>query len=1015
MASSNEIPNLRTLGGHRRGGGLRGRAAGRGGGSSHSGEEARDAAVKATDQDAAGSRASCVELGYLHDPSLSRTAAECPGTYVRTTAIDQLVAKFLLADAAAAKQIVSLGAGTDTRFFRLLDLYPDTRLRYHEIDFPANTRAKIANIQRQPLLYRKLLHTPAASTCYHSETYNIHALDLRALAAAPTDALLPEIANLDPTVPTLVLSEMCLVYLPAATVQSIVSALLTRYLAPATPASLVLYEPILPQDAFGRTMISNLRTRNIHLHTLTAYPELGDQRARLRGYGFVAGAEAEDTSYVWRRWVSDEEKARVAGLEFLDELEELELLLRHYCVAWGWRDGESDVFSAAQAFQSSFNLFTGDAEPPPTKREPLRETFRATMRTSQNAPHTVVPADPANEELRAQLNTARYELETARQELEVRKLEHAQQVRDAQNRADADGRRAQQAEAAGALTTKKYDALAKEMGEAQTRAANERQALEKRLRQSQEKAQSLQEECDEAREELSSAQRQGDHRYATLQAEHTALRAAVDEVQADLAFQTAALHSAQKKLGHAEEAAGLLEAEVLRLKAMTGDADTLAVIKRELSDQNTELRQLRKHHKAVETRLRLLDGVQRQLHEAELRKQTLEAERHSWASYLEAEAEAGPDTLGRPQFDSPEDLARAFVQERIERTELLAQLGAIRPELADDKATLHAELQRLKASGAGASDGKARARLERQKALAAREVEFLRAQPGAFDAAKSERISELEQLVDRYRLEIDALQKEFNGRDQQPPSAAAGRKRGLDIGTDSDERVGELRRKNRQLVDDLTALQKKQKMVEAEYRAQHSQLKKLRESSRTRVLELKANPTADAEALKLSTVRHLREANDQLLAQLDGAATPPSTVPTASLDAVRDQLQELRTQLASSEKKIARLKQIWSAKSLEFREAVASILGWRLDFMPNGRVKVTSMFKPADDEGENSIVFDGENGTMKVSGGEQSVFAGEIRDQIVYWVEGRKEIPCFLAALTLEFWEGAQAGTTMMG
>ena len=244
---------------------------------------------------------------------------------------------------------MSLGAGTDTRFFRLLDLYPNTRLVYHEIDFPTNTVAKIVNIQKQPLLYRKLLHIPSTSTSYHSETYNIHALDLRSLAASSSDAPLPEIPNLDPTIPTLILSEMCLVYLQASTVQSIVSSLLTYYLQPATPASLILYEPILPQDAFGRTMISNLQTRNIHLHTLTAYPELGDQRARLKGYGFEAAARAEDTSYIWRKWIGEEEKERVASLEFLDELEELELLLRHYCVAWGWRNGESDVFSKAWA------------------------------------------------------------------------------------------------------------------------------------------------------------------------------------------------------------------------------------------------------------------------------------------------------------------------------------------------------------------------------------------------------------------------------------------------------------------------------------------------------------------------------------------------------------------------------------------------------------------------------------------------------------------------------------------
>ncbi|KAF2031094.1 MAD-domain-containing protein [Setomelanomma holmii] len=717
--------------------------------------------------------------------------------------------------------------------------------------------------------------------------------------------------------------------------------------------------------------------------------------------------------------------------------------------------------ASRKTFEPSYNFLTGSVEEAqPVKRGPLRETFRTTLRTSQNAPnapHTVVPSDPANEELRVQLNTVRYELETAKQEIEMKKLEHAQELRDALNQAETNLRKAQQAEAANTTTSKKHEALAREMSEAQTRAANERQALEKRLRQSQEKAQSLQEEFDEVQEELASSQRQNDHRYNTLQAEHKALKDSVEEIQTDLESKVNALQSTQKTLSQKEEEAGQLEAEILRLKAITGDAETLNVIKRELSDQvnhikkletltreqNTELKQYRKERTAVEvveeekrslqTKLRMMDDLQRQLNEAQVRKQVLEEERDSWTSYLENEAA----THGEIQFDSPEDLARAYIQERIERTDLLNKLGEIKPELTskeasiealeDEKAKLQAEIQHLKisgpSSGPASSEGKARARLERQKALAAKEVEFLRAQveafddeeremqPDTFDAAKSERIKEMEGLVDQYRKEVDALQKEFNSIEKP---AATGQKRPLET-EENDERLGELRRKNRQLSDDLAALQKKQKIIEAEYKAQHSQLKKLKESSRTRVLELKSNPTADTEALKLSTVRTLREANAQLLAQLDNATPPPSTVPTATLDAVRDELEELRTQLASSTKKVARLKQIWTAKSLEFREAVASILGWKLDFMPNGRVKVTSMFKPADEDGENSIVFDGENGTMKVSGGEQSVFAGEIRDQIVYWVEGRKEIPCFLSALTLEFWERGTGGMTMQG
>ena len=244
---------------------------------------------------------------------------------------------------------MSLGAGTDTRFFRLLDAYPDVRLIYHEIDFPTNTLPKIACIQRQPVLYRKLPQIPTTSSSYHSATYNIHALDLRSLATPSDDAPLPELPNLDPTIPTLILSEMCLVYLQPQTVQSIISTFTTHYLRPTTPASLVLYEPILPKDAFGRTMISNLQTRNIHLPTLTTYPELGDQRARLSGYGFHHGAKAADTDFIWKHWISEDEKERVASLEMLDELEELELLLKHYCFAWGWRNGDSDVFSKAWA------------------------------------------------------------------------------------------------------------------------------------------------------------------------------------------------------------------------------------------------------------------------------------------------------------------------------------------------------------------------------------------------------------------------------------------------------------------------------------------------------------------------------------------------------------------------------------------------------------------------------------------------------------------------------------------
>ncbi|KAK7183396.1 hypothetical protein DPSP01_000476 [Paraphaeosphaeria sporulosa] len=352
MSSSNQIPNLRTLVGRGRRGGLRGRARGGPGASSESSAAVRDSAVRATDQDAAGSRVSCVELGYLDDayaklfatqPSARRLPLLNRGSYVRTTAIDLLIDRFLATPTRGLKQIISLGAGTDTRYWRLRDKHPDTPLIYHELDFPANAASKLLSVQRHSELQDALgasdLGLAGPQQSYHSSTYNLHALDLRLLAAADT-ASLPDLPNLSPSANTLILSEMCLCYLQPQMVKQIMHTLTTHYLSPDTPASLVLYEPIRPNDAFGRTMISNLATRNIHLPTLLTYPELTDQRARLNEYGFVDGRGAVDTAFVWREWVSGEEKERVGQLEMLDEMEELELLLRHYCVCWGWRDGD---------------------------------------------------------------------------------------------------------------------------------------------------------------------------------------------------------------------------------------------------------------------------------------------------------------------------------------------------------------------------------------------------------------------------------------------------------------------------------------------------------------------------------------------------------------------------------------------------------------------------------------------------------------------------------------------------
>nr|KAJ3419354.1 carboxy methyl transferase for protein phosphatase 2A [Polyrhizophydium stewartii] len=129
----------------------------------------RDDAVRSTNDDALVCKLSAATTGYLADPFVSVLLKRLPhrvapimhrGTYVRTAALDALVARFMGVAAAAGRrsQVVSLGAGSDTRFL-LLKVGQEGRRNpglYVEIDFPQITSKKAMALARgrttKPLL-----------------------------------------------------------------------------------------------------------------------------------------------------------------------------------------------------------------------------------------------------------------------------------------------------------------------------------------------------------------------------------------------------------------------------------------------------------------------------------------------------------------------------------------------------------------------------------------------------------------------------------------------------------------------------------------------------------------------------------------------------------------------------------------------------------------------------------------------------------------------------------------------
>ncbi len=659
------------------------------------------------------------------------------------------------------------------------------------------------------------------------------------------------------------------------------------------------------------------------------------------------------------------------------------------------------------------------------------------------------------DELKAEIKTLKYTIDNHKQEEELAKLRHESELRDARRKAEDDFNKKQAAEAEKSKAVRQYEALQKEVKELKDEAANEKAALERRVREIEESKRLLEEEVEDIKSEREESVRGIERKASELETRNSTLQRTVEELQQDSDRREALLQETQQRLAARDTAYGALEAEFLRLKAQGGDAETLGVIQRELSaqvahikklevtnrEQAAEINYFKQIHKSVEVveeekrtlqrKLDAMEGLENELGEAQIQRQRLEDERLAWTAYLQSEA----GTDGQLEFDSPEALARALVAERLQTATLVERIGGLEPELSSkdsiiqsleaEKSKLTLEVEKLKSTG-GSGNSKAQLRLERQRALAVKEAEYLRAQLKAYDAeddtfqpdnvdeSKVKRIQELEDMVDQYRQEVQILHGELATRESQPAAVPAveviGSKRPRDDSEDN-ERLGQYARKNRKLQDELTTLQTSNKLLQKELSVTKERLAVASQASKTRILSLRANPTSDYEAIKHSTLEALRQENDDLLSQLEGSGAI-TTVPASSLVASQRAIKEAQDALASEKKRNDRLMKVWGAKSSEFRQLVISLLGWDVVFMKDGKMRVSSFFYPSKGDDENSIVFDGEKGTMKISGGPESAFALKIADQIKFWVKGKGSIPCFLAALTLEFYEeGNRDGT----
>lgn len=190
--------------------------------------------------------------------------------------------------------------------------------------------------------------------------------------------------------------------------------------------------------------------------------------------------------------------------------------------------------------------------------------------------------------------------------------------------------------------------------------------------------------------------------------------------------------------------------------------------------------------------------------------------------------------------------------------------------------------------------------------------------------------------------------------------------------------------------------------------------------SREKCLVLQDNPVSRDYAIRASTLEALRKENAGLLEQVEAlheqlktsggtapASDTDSVVPIQTVENLKHELVQLQTTIQMKDKGMLRLKQVFTAKANEFREAVQSLFGYKIRFLENGKVKLTSAY--ARGARVTTLVFSSEEGNvgeMKLQGEANEGLANvaHLRD---YWLSDgiRHSVPCFLAALNLELYE----------
>ena len=238
-------------------------------------------------------------------------------------------------------QIINLGAGCSTLFWRLKKdgTIDSSKVSFYEVDLKDTALAK-----------RRIIQSREELSSLTKEGYVLVSADLRDMRGVQKCL---EEQSLKSDIPTLLISECTLMYLPPKSSSAVISWASTFF---SSRLAFITYEPFRPEDKYGAMMIKNFRERGCDLLTMKEFPCLKSQKARYEKRGFT-DVRVLDMVHIFSSHLDQKVLRKILRLEMFDEFEEWNLIQGHYCFVLALRDDGDSSKSTSNTRESFSSLF----------------------------------------------------------------------------------------------------------------------------------------------------------------------------------------------------------------------------------------------------------------------------------------------------------------------------------------------------------------------------------------------------------------------------------------------------------------------------------------------------------------------------------------------------------------------------------------------------------------------------------------------------------------------------------